>query len=290
MQGRLTPPTGEGVIQSFPVSRWRDEFPLAHEAGLCCIEWIFEHGTGRENPLGTDAGITEIRELSLKWGVAVGSICADYYMADPLLRPDGKPRQDVVGHLTWLVGRAALAGVRYIVLPFVDASSLISEAQVQGLRTLLQDFIPTAEDHGVDFTSRPTSRPGSCSDSSRISITPSSARTTTSATVPRWGETRKRSSGISGITSAASMSRTGYTEEEASPSAPVLPISGPASGSSPGPVSRGRTSSRLPGTRRSASCPLRSGTGSSSKAFCSVPGAERDSPAFPCQPAPWIIS
>ena len=37
MQGRLVPPTDDR-IQCFPRERWADEFELAAQAGLDCIE------------------------------------------------------------------------------------------------------------------------------------------------------------------------------------------------------------------------------------------------------------
>ena len=38
MQGRLVPPV-DGRIQAFPAENWKDEFELASDAGLACIEW-----------------------------------------------------------------------------------------------------------------------------------------------------------------------------------------------------------------------------------------------------------
>jgi L-ribulose-5-phosphate 3-epimerase len=48
MQGRLSPPVG-GRIQSFPVDCWREEFFRAREAGLNCIEWVYEFETEARN-------------------------------------------------------------------------------------------------------------------------------------------------------------------------------------------------------------------------------------------------
>ncbi|MBM4431738.1 MAG: sugar phosphate isomerase/epimerase, partial [Chloroflexi bacterium] len=144
------PPVG-GRIQSFPVDTWREEFSRAREAGLDCIEWVYEAETETVNPLRTDEGVAEIRRLSEDSGVAVWSVCADYYMTERLVTPDGTPREDVVGHLRWLVGQVASVGVRYIVLPFVDASSLRSREEVEGLLAVLNSVIPAAERTGVEF-------------------------------------------------------------------------------------------------------------------------------------------
>ena len=150
MQGRLSPPIG-GRIQSFPVDTWREEFSLAREAGLACIEWIYEADTEAVNPLRTDEGVAEIPRLIENSGVAVWSVCADYYMAERLVTPDGVPRGATVQHLMWLMGRAGLLGARYIVLPFVDASSLESSQEVEGLLVVLKSVMPAAEHAGVEL-------------------------------------------------------------------------------------------------------------------------------------------
>ena len=150
MQGRLSPPA-DGRIQSFPVQSWREEFALGREAGLACIEWIYEAGTDDTNPLRTDDGLDEILSLTRESGVAVRSICADYYMTHRLVDPDGTVNDDVVEHLRWLIGRAGRLGAAYIVLPFVDSSSLKSSAEIDGLLSVLKSVIPSAAQAEVEL-------------------------------------------------------------------------------------------------------------------------------------------
>ena len=150
MQGRLSPPSG-GRIQSFPVDTWRDEFPLASKAGLACIEWIYETGTEAANPLGTNSGVADIRRESERSGVAVWSICADYYMAERLVASDGSARQPIVEHLLWLIERSSLLEIRYIVLPFVDSSSLQSPEETAGLVSMLASVAPAAADARLEL-------------------------------------------------------------------------------------------------------------------------------------------
>ncbi len=150
MQGRLSPPRG-GRIQSFPVDTWREEFGLARQAGLDCIEWIYEMEAAENNPLTTDEGIAEIRVLAETSGVAVGSVCGDYYMKERLVTRAGRVQGDVVEHLRWLLGRIRLLGGRYLVLPFVDASSLNSSLEIEGLVKVIETIISTAEHAGVEL-------------------------------------------------------------------------------------------------------------------------------------------
>lgn len=150
MQGRLSPPA-DGRIQSFPVQTWREEFTRGREAGLACIEWIYEAGTNDANPLRTDEGLDEILSLSRESGVAVRSICADYYMTHRLVDADGTMNEDVVEHLRWLIGRAGMLGAAYIVLPFVDSSSLKSRAEINALVSVLKSVIPSAAQAKVEL-------------------------------------------------------------------------------------------------------------------------------------------
>src|SRR5580700_6358344 len=92
MQGRLVPPEA-GRFQSFPRNRWRDEFPLAAQAGLDAIEWIYDQYGEDVNPLDTNSGIDEVRAHSQKYGVAVVSVCADYFMDRPMLRASDRDLQ-----------------------------------------------------------------------------------------------------------------------------------------------------------------------------------------------------
>src|SRR4051794_19639769 len=79
MQGRLSP-RPEGKLQEFPWRSYREEFARAARLGLHSIEWIFEAPRFEENPLWTEAGREEIRELTAASGVRVQSVCADYFM------------------------------------------------------------------------------------------------------------------------------------------------------------------------------------------------------------------
>lgn len=139
MQGRLLPPI-EGRFQAFPTMLWRNEFESAKKAELACIEWIFEKSNEQLNPLSSDIGIKNLHQIIKKSGVGIRSICADYFMEEHLIDTDGKVRDEAVNHLHWLMGQAAKLSVIYIVLPFVDHSSLRSRRQHLSLISLMQSL------------------------------------------------------------------------------------------------------------------------------------------------------
>lgn len=149
MQGRLSP--ADGQTQFFPVQTWREEFYRAREAGLYCIEWVYEGKTEPVNPLSTVAGAEDVSRAIRDTGVLVLSLCADYYMSERLLSFDGEPQEAAVQHLATLVRNASLVGISYLVLPFVDSSSLRSPREINGLVSVLKAVLPSAERAGVEL-------------------------------------------------------------------------------------------------------------------------------------------
>src|SRR5277367_4903676 len=99
MQGRLLPPS-DGHFQCFTVTRWREEFSLAAKASLDAIEWIYDSVSEHDNPLCTDIGLAEMARLSQ--GIAVVSLCADYFMEHPLIRASSAELEERLNKLFWL--------------------------------------------------------------------------------------------------------------------------------------------------------------------------------------------
>jgi L-ribulose-5-phosphate 3-epimerase len=150
MQGRLLPPF-EGRIQCFPRERWRDEFALAAAAGLDAIEWIYDLHGADANPIAAIDGVALVRALSTQSGVMVRSLCADYFMDKPLLRASHREIDERTETLVWLLGRCAILGVGRVVLPFVDASRIDSDAELDHVVSVLERVLPVLEETGVEL-------------------------------------------------------------------------------------------------------------------------------------------
>ncbi|MBS3105436.1 sugar phosphate isomerase/epimerase [Candidatus Woesearchaeota archaeon] len=150
MQGRLSPPRGK-MIQWFPFDTWKLEFDLAREAGIDCIEWIYEVPNEDKNPVKSDEGISHIQKKIKETGVQVISICADYYMKILLIQENGDINKDAVEHLRWLIGRAKMLKIKYIVLPFVDASSLKTKKQQASLLNVLNAVLNDTEKAEIEI-------------------------------------------------------------------------------------------------------------------------------------------
>jgi L-ribulose-5-phosphate 3-epimerase len=150
MQGRLVPPT-DNRIQCFPRQNWTDEFELGAKAGIDCIEWIYDFYGADVNPIATDAGIAQMKELTKKTGIRVLSICADYFMERPLIRAKVGEMAERLAMIDWLLGRGHLLGVNRMVVPFVDASRIDSEAEFEGVIETLRRILPMAERTGIEI-------------------------------------------------------------------------------------------------------------------------------------------
>jgi L-ribulose-5-phosphate 3-epimerase len=150
MQGRLVAPEGGG-FQCFPRQEWIAEFALAAAAGLETIEWIYDVWGQDANPISSDGEIGSIATLAQQHGIAVTSLCADYFMERPLIRIDLEEKRKRIGHLIWLISRCRHLSVTRIVLPFVDNSSIHSKSEMSEVIAVLRDVLPWASDCHVEL-------------------------------------------------------------------------------------------------------------------------------------------
>jgi hexulose-6-phosphate isomerase len=123
MQSRLSPPPGN-MVQYFPEKHWADEFPAAREAGFDCIEWTYDINGNDVNPLSNEASAALFAELKARHGIAVDSLCANYFVHRPLLKGSAAEQAERRENLLWLLRRCRALGIGRVVLPFLDASTI----------------------------------------------------------------------------------------------------------------------------------------------------------------------
>jgi hexulose-6-phosphate isomerase len=150
MQGRLVPPA-PGRFQCFPRDDWEREFQLAAQAGLECIEWIFDAYGEDVNPIATAAGLARMGDLARATGVGVFSVCADWFMDFPLVRAEPEALALRERKLAWLLGRCRELGADRVVVPFVDASRIDTGAELDQVARTLERILPAAEAAGVEL-------------------------------------------------------------------------------------------------------------------------------------------
>ncbi|MCA9370452.1 MAG: sugar phosphate isomerase/epimerase [Candidatus Peregrinibacteria bacterium] len=144
MQGRLSP-MEDGRIQCFPVLQWREEFQRAVEAGIPAIEWIDDTYGATTNPLRTDDGIQELKQLMQKHNITIPSVCADTFMEEPLIRCTETQRTERIALLRFLLGQTQKIGARHIGIPLLDNSAIQTDAEMKQVVDALTQVLPDLE-------------------------------------------------------------------------------------------------------------------------------------------------
>jgi L-ribulose-5-phosphate 3-epimerase len=148
MQGRLSP-RPEGKLQEFPWRTYREEFAKAARLGLHSIEWIFEASRFEDNPLWTEAGREEIRELTARSGVRVQSVCADYFMVHRLAGESSLSLSQNRDVLAELIVAANAVGADRILIPLLETSAVDSMELKREVVVSLRSAVEIAERYGV---------------------------------------------------------------------------------------------------------------------------------------------
>ncbi len=148
MQGRLSPRPA-GKLQEFPWHGYREEFSKAARLGVHSIEWIFEAPRFAENPLWTEAGREEIRELVAQSGVRVQSVCADYFMVHRLAGEGSLALAENRDVLADLIVAAHAVGADRILIPLLETSAVDTPELQREVVVSLKSAVPIAERYGV---------------------------------------------------------------------------------------------------------------------------------------------
>ena len=151
MQGRLLPKY-KGRYQAHPVGYWQKEFSLAKEVGLDGIEFILDYNEVELNPLFYNGGISEIQRISNETGVQVKTICADYFMEQPLHSTDKEISDRSLEVLRKLFAASEQLGITDIVIPCVDQSSLNSEEDEGRFISIIQSVMEEVENKGINLS------------------------------------------------------------------------------------------------------------------------------------------
>ncbi len=148
MQGRLSPRPA-GKLQEFPWQSYADEFAKAARLGFHSIEWIFEAPRFEQNPLWTEAGREEIRELIETSGVRVQSVCADYFMVHRLAGEGALALSQNRDVLADLIVATNSIGADRILIPLLETSAVDTTELKREVAVSLKSVTELAERYGV---------------------------------------------------------------------------------------------------------------------------------------------
>ena len=124
IQSRLSPIDLNRGYQYFPEMWWDNEFKLAKLYGFSHIEWIYDDNPN--NLLNTDEGINEILNMIKSNQINVECICADYFIKKPFWSNN----TEAVKVMNMLIVQAFKLGVKNIILPLIEESTLIGEKKI----------------------------------------------------------------------------------------------------------------------------------------------------------------
>ena len=150
MQGRLSPRI-DGKIQAYPAKTWQKEFEIAKEIGYSAIEWIVEKPL-EINAIMSKSGMQEIKEIILKTGVRVDYVCADIFMQQPLVRMSEKIKEENKKILEQILINSKEIGAIGVEIPFVDASSIKTESEIEELISVTEDAFKLAGEIGMNVS------------------------------------------------------------------------------------------------------------------------------------------
>lgn len=117
VQGRLLPMPANGY-QAFPTADWEKEFELAQARNLSHVEWVVDKDTVSSNPIISKPD--KVEELTSGTGVSVASLCLDFVMSH-----EDFSGFELFDYCLRYVDSAAKLAVPFVLLPFVDSSSLV---------------------------------------------------------------------------------------------------------------------------------------------------------------------
>ena len=100
----------------------------------------------------TQEGCKKIQSVCERTGVKVMSVCADYFMEAPLHSENNQKAERSIEVLQQLLKTAAELGVRDIVIPCVDQSSIKNEQDRARFQEVLFEVIPKAEQSGANLS------------------------------------------------------------------------------------------------------------------------------------------
>jgi hexulose-6-phosphate isomerase len=127
MQGRLSPMI-DGKIQSFPWENWENEFKIANKIKISNMEWTLDQENLYKNPLMTVDGQNEILRHSKLYELKIPSLTGDCFMQAPFFKQDENKIERLVDFEN-IVNACGKIGVRQIVIPLVDNSSIKNELE-----------------------------------------------------------------------------------------------------------------------------------------------------------------
>lgn len=138
MQGRLSPKIN-GRIQCFPWPYWQNEFSIGRQNGFSMLEWTLDQERLYENPLMTEAGQTQIKNLCKEFSFTIPSLTGDCFMQSPFWKASGVELSELKKDFINIAKSCSKVGISMIVVPLVDNGRLENQQQENTLLEFLTE-------------------------------------------------------------------------------------------------------------------------------------------------------
>lgn len=137
MQGRLVDTEKSGQIQYFPSKNWKKEIALSNSIGFNIMEWTINYENINSNHLFNPKKNQKLLEIINANCISIPSITCDFFMQRPPFKENTKTLKD----LKKIINLSKKIGVKYIILPLVDNSSITGEREEKILINQIKSII-----------------------------------------------------------------------------------------------------------------------------------------------------
>lgn len=131
MQGRLVPSEKKNAIQYFPAKQWKQEISLMKKNDINILEWTINIENIRKNHLFDKKLNKELVKFIANKNIKIPSVTCDFFMQKPFFK--NKRFQNTLENLKKVIKLSHNIGVKFIILPLVDFSSIENLSQEKSL-------------------------------------------------------------------------------------------------------------------------------------------------------------
>lgn len=149
MQGRLSKMVNN-QIQAFPFEDWVNEFKLAGELNLNCMEWTLDYPYLKNNPLLIKEKKGEIEFLSKANNISINSVTLDCCMQRPFWKTTNAfNKKELINDFKLIINSAGLNGIKLLILPLVDNGSINNNDELKQLIKILSSLEEDLKKHSI---------------------------------------------------------------------------------------------------------------------------------------------
>ncbi len=142
IQGRLVP-RETNKYQSFPFKNWKKEFKYLNQMRVKKLEWVFDSKNFKKNPIFFSKGLKLIKLNMKKFNIKIPSITIDYFMEQPFYKKKYyNQKKKILNNLETLFNNCKKIGIRYLVLPILEKSTLSNKKEETILITEILKLLP----------------------------------------------------------------------------------------------------------------------------------------------------